>query len=160
FAVSIVAFILLIRYELRRREPLLEVRFFASAPFSGASAIAVCVFAAIGGFLFLNTLYLQDVRGLSPLHPGLYMLPIALATMVMAPVSGRMVAKHGARPPLIIGGLGVLIGALMLTTLSRTTPAVFLLLAYLIFGIGAGAVNPPITNTAISGMPPSQAGVA
>jgi MFS family permease len=54
----------------------------------------------------------------------------------------------------------VLVGALMLTTLTRTTPSVFLLLAYLIFGIGSGAVNPPITNTAISGMPASQAGVA
>jgi EmrB/QacA subfamily drug resistance transporter len=160
FAVSIVSFIALIRYELRRREPLLEVRFFASAPFSGASAIAICVFAAIGGFLFLNTLYLQDVRGLSPLHAGLYMLPMAVATMVMAPVSGRLVARHGARPSLIIGGLGVLVGALMLTTLTRTTPSTLLLSAYLIFGIGSGAVNPPITNTAISGMPPAQAGVA
>ena len=48
------------------------MRFFTSVPFAGASAIAVCLFAAIGGFLFLNTLYLQDVRGLSPLHAGLY----------------------------------------------------------------------------------------
>ena len=48
----------------------------------------------------------------------------------------------------------------MLTTLTRTTPSAFLLVAYLIFGIGSGAVNPPITNTAISVMPPAQAGVA
>ena len=43
------------------------MRFFRSVPFAGASAIAVCAFAALGGFLFLNTLYLQDVRRLSPL---------------------------------------------------------------------------------------------
>ena len=53
----------LVVYERRRVEPLIEMRFFASAPFSGASVIAVCAFAALGGFLFLNTLYLQDVRG-------------------------------------------------------------------------------------------------
>jgi lysylphosphatidylglycerol synthetase-like protein (DUF2156 family) len=48
----------------------------------------------------------------------------------------------------------------MLTSLSPTTPTARLLLAYLVFGFGSGAVNPPITNTAVSGMPPSQAGVA
>ena len=46
-------------------EPLIDLRFFRSAPFSGATLIAVCAFAALGGFLFLNTLYLQDVRGYS-----------------------------------------------------------------------------------------------
>ena len=58
-------------------EPLIEMRFFRSVPFSGASTIAVCAFAATGGFLFLNTLYLQGVRHLSPFHAGLYMLPMA-----------------------------------------------------------------------------------
>ena len=69
-------------------EPLLEIRFFRSAPFSGASAIAVCAFAALGGVLFLNTLYLQDVRHLSPLHAGMYLLPLAAMTIVFGPVSG------------------------------------------------------------------------
>ena len=78
------------------REPLLEMRFFRSAPFSGASAIAICAFAALGGFLFLNTLYLQDVRGLSPLHAGLYLLPMAVMLLVFAPVSGRIVGRRGA----------------------------------------------------------------
>ena len=58
---SVVAFV---RYESRREEPLIDLRFFRSAPFSGATLIAVCAFAALGGFLFLNTLYLQEVRGL------------------------------------------------------------------------------------------------
>ena len=53
----------LIPYELRRRQPLIQVRFFRSAPFAGATAIAVGMFAGIGGFLFLNTLYLQNARG-------------------------------------------------------------------------------------------------
>ena len=51
----------LVFYELHHREPLLEMRFFRSVPFAGASTIAVCAFAAQGGFLFLNTLYLQGV---------------------------------------------------------------------------------------------------
>ena len=56
FGFSLVCFIGLVLYELRHREPLIEMRFFRSVPFSGASAIAVCAFAALGGFLFLNTL--------------------------------------------------------------------------------------------------------
>jgi hypothetical protein len=46
-----------------------------SAPFAGASAIAVCLSAALGGFLFMNTVYLQNVRGLSPLHAGFTCCP-------------------------------------------------------------------------------------
>ena len=78
-------------YELHRREPLLEVRFFQSAPFAGASAIAVCLSVALGGYLFLNALYLQGVRRLSPGHSGLYMLPTAIMLIVFAPISGRLV---------------------------------------------------------------------
>jgi MFS family permease len=48
----------------------------------------------------------------------------------------------------------------MLTVITPTTSTTYLLLAYFVFGIGCGLVNPPITNTAVSGMPPSQAGVA
>jgi EmrB/QacA subfamily drug resistance transporter len=159
-AVALGCFIALVPYELRRREPLLEVRFFTSAPFAGASAIAVCVSAALGGFLFINTLYLQDVRGLSPLHAGLYMLPTATMLIVFAPISGRMVGRFGARPSMLAGGLAVLASGLMLTGLTSVTSVPCLLIAYAVFGFGFALVSPPIANTAVSGMPPAQAGVA
>ena len=160
FGVAVVSLSALIGYELRRTQPLIDVRFFRSAPFAGASLIAVCAFAAFGGFLFLNTLYLQDVRGLSPFHAGLYTLPMAAMTLVFAPISGRFVGRHGARPPLAIAGCALTVASIMLTHLSATTSLAYLLLAYFIFGFGFGLVNPPITNTAVSGMPASQAGVA
>ncbi|HYB31661.1 MAG TPA: MFS transporter [Solirubrobacteraceae bacterium] len=160
FAFSLVCFVALVLYELRRREPLLEIRFFRSVPFSGASTIAVCAFAAQGGFLFLNTLYLQGVRHLSPFHAGLYTLPMAGMVLVFAPVSGRLVSRRGARWPLTIAGIALTVASFMLTTITPTTSSGYLLIAYFVFGIGAGLINPPITNTAVSGMPPSQAGVA
>ena len=64
-------------YEPRRDEPLIDLRFFRSPPFASATAIAVRVRGVRRGFLFLNTLYLQDVRGLSPLRAGLATLPMA-----------------------------------------------------------------------------------
>jgi EmrB/QacA subfamily drug resistance transporter len=160
FAFSLASFVTLVLYELRRREPLLEMRFFRSAPFSGASTIAICAFAALGGFLFLNTLYLQGVRHLSPFHAGLYLLPMAVMVLVCAPLSGRIVSRRGARIPLVIASCAVIVSALMLTQLTPTTAPVYLLVAYFVFGIGSGMINPPITNTAVSGMPGSQAGVA
>jgi EmrB/QacA subfamily drug resistance transporter len=159
-ALALVCFAALVLYELRRREPLLEMRFFTSAPFAGASAVAVCLSAALGGFLFMTTLYLQDVRGLSPQHAGLYMLPMAMMMTVFAPVSGRLVGRFGARPSMVAGGLAVLASGLMLTRLAPGTSVPFLLSAYAVFGFGFGLVSPPIANTAVSGMPPAQAGVA
>ncbi len=82
------------------------MRFFRSAPFSGATALAVGVFTIQGGFLFLNTLYLQQTRGFSPLHAGLDTLPMALPLLVMAPITGRFVGTHGARVPLLAGAVG------------------------------------------------------
>jgi EmrB/QacA subfamily drug resistance transporter len=160
FAASAIAFAALARWELRRPEPLLELRFFRSAPFSGASAIAVLAFASMGGFLFLNTLYLQDVRGLSPLHAGLYMLPMAGMLVVFSPLSGRLIGRVGSRPSLVLAAVMLITSAVMLTRITPTTPTGYLLAAYFLAGIGIGFINPPITNTAVSGMPPSQAGVA
>ena len=160
FVLSLACFSALIRYELRREEPLIEIRFFRSAPFSGASAIAVCVFAAIGGFLFLNTLYLQDVRGLSPFHAGLYMLPMAGVMLIFSPLSGHIVGRDTGPGPARRRRWR---GTDRRADAHRRSPATsttVLFAAYVIFGAGSGLVNPPITNTAVSGMPAAQAGVA
>ena len=160
FAVTVVALASLIGYERRRREPLIELQLFRSAPFAGATMIAVSAFAALGGFLFLNTLYLQDVRGLSALDAGLYTLPMAGMTLIFAPISGRMVGSRGPRLPLIAAGITMTISSVMLTNLSASTSIAWLFAAYTIFGFGFGVVNAPITNTAVSGLPREQAGVA
>jgi EmrB/QacA subfamily drug resistance transporter len=160
FGLAAAALAGLIWYEPRRDEPLIDLRFFRSAPFSGATVIAVCAFSGLGGFLFLNTLYLQDVRGYTPLHAGIYTLPMAIMTVVFGPLSGRIVAARGTRLPLITAGVAITASAVMLTRLTSATSATWLVASYVVFGIGFGLVNAPITNTAVSGMPRAQAGVA
>ena len=118
FAVAALAVATLVHYERKRVDPLIDVRFFASVPFSGATVIAIAAFVALGGFLFLNTIYLQDGRGLSPLHAGLCTLPMAAMTVVVGPLTGRLVGARGARPSLVIGGGAILLAGLMLTALS------------------------------------------
>lgn len=160
FVVAAVAVGVLATYERRRDEPLLDPRFFRSIPFSGAVVTAILGFAALGGFLFVNTLYLQDVRGLSPLQAGLMTLPMAGMTALCAPISGRIVGARGPRLPLIVAAIGISACAAILTTLRADTSYVVLAVAYVSFGIGFGMLNAPITNTAVSGMPREQAGVA
>jgi EmrB/QacA subfamily drug resistance transporter len=160
FGLALAALIMFLAWEPRRDDPLIDPRFFRSAPFSGATATAVTAFAAMGGFLFLNTLYLQDVRGFSPLAAGLYLLPMAATMAVCAPLAGRIVASRGARIPLVIAGLALIAGGLLLTRLTDTAGAGFLVISYMVFGAGFGLVNAPITNAAVSGMPRQQAGVA
>ena len=160
FVLGALALTALLLWEPRRREPLLELRFFRSVPFSGATLIAVCAFAALAGFLFLTALYLQEGRGLSPLHAGLYTLPAAAMMALLSPFSGRLLAARGPRLPLALAGIGFTVGALLLTGITPATPFWRLMIAYLVFGAGFAMVNPPITNTAVSGMPVAQAGVA
>jgi EmrB/QacA subfamily drug resistance transporter len=150
----------LLAYEPRREDPLLDLRFFRSAPLSGAAVTAVCSFAAFGGFLFLNTLYLQDVRDMSAFHAGLCTLPMAVTTAACAPLSGRIVGARGPRLPLLVGGAAMVASGLLLTRLTGNTALGWLMLAYVLFGLGFGMINSPITNNAVSGMPRSQAGVA
>ncbi|MEV5610171.1 MFS transporter [Streptomyces sp. NPDC052225] len=159
-AVALAALIGILLYEPRRIEPLIDLRFFRSAPFSGATVIAVGAFAALGGFLFLSTLYLQDVRGLDALHAGLWMLPMASMALVCAPLSGRLVGSRGPRLPLLIAGVTMTASGLLFAVFDAETSNGSLFVSYVLFGIGFGFVNAPITNTAVSGMPRAQAGVA
>ncbi|MDG9719216.1 MFS transporter [Streptomyces sp. DH24] len=159
-ALAAAALAALLWYEPRRAEPLVDLRFFRSAPFSGATVIAVASFASMSGFLFLSTLYLQNVRGLSALDAGLWMLPMAVPTFLCAPVSGRLVGARGPRLPLVIAGCAMTAGGLLFALFEAETANATLFAGYVLFGIGFGFVNAPITNTAVSGMPRAQAGVA
>jgi EmrB/QacA subfamily drug resistance transporter len=160
FVLSAVAFVVLASVELRRDEPLIDPRFFRSVPFSGASLIALTAFASLGGFLFLNTLYLQDVRHYSALESGLLLVPMAAMLFLFARVSGHLVGTRGPRLPLVLSGPPLILGAVLLARLTPTTSILYLVVTYVIFGVGCGLVNAPISTTAMSGMPLDQAGVA
>jgi EmrB/QacA subfamily drug resistance transporter len=160
FAVSLTALAALLKYEPTRAEPLIDFRFFRSVPFSAANLTAVCAIATSAGFLFLTTLYLQDVRGYSALQAGLTLLPMPIMMAVSSPVSGRILARGGPRVPFVIAGAALTLSTAALSQLSAYSGPVFLLITYGLFGIGAGMVNVPISNGVMSGVPKSQAGMA
>ncbi len=158
--VAVIAFVAFLRYEARRHDPFIDLRFFGSIPFASATVIAVCAFAAWGAFLFMMSIYLQGERGYSAMHTGLIYLPIAIGALVFSPVSGRLVGRFGARPSLLVAGVLITTASVLLTFLRATTPAWALLVILAVFGIGFSMINAPITNAAVSGMPLDRAGAA
>ena len=160
FAAGAAALAVFLGYEPRRDEPLVDLRFFRSLPFSGAALTALTGLCAFAGFMFLITLYLQDVRGYQALTAGLFLLPMAVAMGWSAPLAGRMIARRGTRIPLLISGIGTAAGGALLTFLTGSSPVWYVLLCCLVFGLGQGWLNAPITVNAVAGMPRSQAGVA
>jgi EmrB/QacA subfamily drug resistance transporter len=147
-------------YEPHRADPLLELRLFRSVPFSSAIVMAMLALCGFGAYLFVTTQYLQDVRSLPALTAGLCLLPVGLPVLVISPLAGRMVGERGPLLPLVIAGTALALGGGLSLSLGPDTPLPAVLAIYLLFGVFLGAVNPPITNSAISGMPRSMAGLA
>jgi EmrB/QacA subfamily drug resistance transporter len=159
-AVAVLGVLGILGYEPRRSDPLLELRLFRSVPFSAAILMALFALCGFGAFLFLTTQYLQEVRGMSALTAGLSLLPAAVPIVALAPRTGRIVAAHGPRLPLVVSGAALALGGGLSLLLRPTTPLSAVLAIYLLFGISLGTNAAPVTNTAVSGMPVSMAGVA
>jgi hypothetical protein len=157
-AVAVLGVLGILAYEPRRADPLLELRLFRSVPFS--AAILIAVFALCGFGAFVTPQYLQDVRGMSALVAGLCLLPVGVLIVVLSPVTGWLVGTRGPRLPLVVAGAALALGGAASLWLEPATPLPAVLAIYPLFGIFLGTVNPPITNTAVSGMPRSMAGVA
>ena len=160
FVVSVVSLGVLIGWEFRCKEPVVDPRFFRSAPFAGSVLTAICSMAALGGLLFLGTLYLQDARGLSAVGAGMRLLPMAVVMGTASVLSGRVVAIRGARLPMTAAGAAFAASGLLLSRLSAESGLLPLIAGLCLFGMGSGLIGTPITQAAVSGMPFSQAGVA
>lgn len=158
--VTAVAFAVFLRFESRRHDPFIDLRFFRSIPFASATVTAMCAFASWGAFLFMMALYLQGFRGFSALQTGLLYLPIAVGALIFSPLSGRVVGRFGPRPSLLASGILLTTAAVLLMLLDADTPIWAVLVIFAVFGIGFSVVNAPITNTAVSGMPLDRAGAA
>ncbi|HET6499287.1 MAG TPA: MFS transporter [Amycolatopsis sp.] len=159
-AVAVLGVLGVLGYEPRRADPLLELRLFRSVPFTSAILTALFALCGFGAFLFVTTLYLQNVRGMSALTAGLCLLPVGALIVVLAPLTGRLVGTRGPRLPLVVSGAALALGGGVSIWLGPATPLPVVLAMYLLFGVAQGTVNPPITDSAISGMPASMAGVA
>lgn len=156
FAVFGYAFV---RWELHAPNPMLDLTFFRDSRFRVGCLSIVGAFLSLFGVYFLLTQYLQLVRNYSPLVAGLYTLPAGVAQMITAPLSARLVERHGYRR-IMVGGL-VLVGAGMglLAELSLTSPLWILFAGLTLLGLGVGLATAPATGAIIASLPLRKAGV-
>jgi EmrB/QacA subfamily drug resistance transporter len=156
FVVGLISAVGFVAVEFRVDQPLLSPRYFRSRPFSGAAVVVASTYV----ILFINTLYLQDVRGYSALEAGLLMVPSTLGGLALSPVFGRITAARGPLLPVLLSVSSLLAGTLVLAFSAAGGFIPLLILCYVLIGLGGELVNTPVTNAAVSGMPSERAGVA
>jgi EmrB/QacA subfamily drug resistance transporter len=144
----------------RKAQPLLEPRLLRPSILGIPLALAAIAFLIFNGFLFVNTLYLQQISGYSPFQAGLLTLPATLSMALAASLSGRLTARFGARLPVLIASVLLIAGPLVLVDLSVSTPAGVLAVAYVLVGTGVGLINTPLTHLTMAALPPDRAGAA
>ena len=160
FAAAIVFIVGFTFIELHEEHPMFDPRLFLVPAFAGAQITAFTIAAAMfSQFLFL-TLYLQNVLGLSPIQTGLRFLPLSVVSFFAAPLSGRLSATVPMR---VLLGVGLALNGVALLLMHGVTTSshwTTLLPGFIVGGIAIGMVNPPLASTAVSVVPPRQAGMA
>jgi len=143
------------------RGPLVPLRLFASRSITGANLVAFGVGAALFSLWYFQSLYLQGVRGMTPLAAGLTFLPQTLAIVVGSQISSRLMPRLGARPFLVAGPLLIAAGLLWLAQIS-VGPAIWssVLIPGAVLTLGAGLAFPAVTVAATAGVARSESGLA
>ncbi|MBB6569235.1 EmrB/QacA subfamily drug resistance transporter [Kribbella sandramycini] len=142
--------------------PLLPPRIFRSRNLTGANLVQVLMVGGMSGFQFLTVLYLQRVLGYGAAETSLAGLPIAVVMAVVSlGLSARLNTRFGPRP-VLLAGLVLLTSALLWLTRAPIDGAylVDVLPSMLSLGVGAGLAMPAVMTMAMSGVRPSEAGLA
>ncbi|WP_438351974.1 DHA2 family efflux MFS transporter permease subunit [Paenibacillus sp. FA6] len=148
-----VALILFIIVELRQKEPLLELRVFGSSDFTRGVILSWITQVAMFGAILMIPLYLQNIRGFTPLQSGYTTLAQALASMLFMPIGGKLFDKWGARP-LAITGLTLVSTALFLLSQINVDTAMFMIILPLVFmGAGMGLTMMPLNTHILNSAP-------
>ena len=154
---SLVAFVIV---EARIANPMVDFKFFRSRSFAGANLVAFIVSFAMLATFFFFALYLQNVRGYSPLEAGVRFLPMTVIIIIAGPISGRLSDKIGPRPLMTAGLLLNAISLFWQGHLTVDTPYTNLLGAFVLMGLGMGLVMSPMSTAAMNAVDPTKAGVA
>lgn len=144
---------------LNKREPLIPLKLFTDWNFSFANVAIAFMGLSITAFAFPIMLYLQSVRGLTPTQSAFMIAPMAIMSLIMAPLVGRAMNKADARlfaiPGFILFGGAITVYGLILRA---DTPLWQLLVLSAIMGIGSSSVFPAVSLTATRDLGPANAG--
>jgi EmrB/QacA subfamily drug resistance transporter len=146
--------------ERRRRAPMVDFSFFRSRTFLGANIVAFIVSFAMLAMFFFLALYMQNIRGYSPLEAGVRFLPSTMMIIVIAPLAGRLADRVGSRPLITFGLLSVSGALFWQSHLTVSSGYRTLLPGFVLMGIGMGFVMSPMSLAAMNAIDRSKAGVA
>ncbi len=157
-AASVLLLVLFALWELSVKHPLLNLRVFAHGSFAMANLLVIVVTVSMYSGVFYVPLFLQTVVGYGALQTGLMMMPAALASALMMPVSGRLYDRIGARPIVLVGLLILAYTTFLLHRLSTTTPVADVVLWLTLRGFGIGMAMMPATTAGMSAVPTALVG--
>ncbi|MCL4522267.1 MAG: MFS transporter [Firmicutes bacterium] len=146
--------------ESRQAEPLLRLALFQIRVIS--FSLLAAFFQGLGGFavLFLIMMYLQGVRGLTPLDASLLLVPGYLVGGIAGPFGGRLADRFGSVLPATIG-LGIqAVAILVYAQVGIATPLYVIIIASILNGIGSGGFFPANNSAVMKGAPPGEYGIA
>jgi EmrB/QacA subfamily drug resistance transporter len=160
FAVAALALVGFLLWERRTPAPMLDLRLFDNHRYAFSVAAATLQSLAVFAVNFLLIFYLQGVRGYSPLTAAFFILPMALVSSIVGPLSGQWADRVGGTLPATLGLLAQGISLLLLATLTPTTTYPVLVAELCLMGLGSGLFWTPNTATTMSSAPRERLGVA
>ena len=159
FIVAALALVAFGTVEARSSAPMLPLRYFKQADFSGPILVIGLMFLSLIGMFFFLTLYFQLVQGNSALRAGLFVAPAAATVMIGAPIAGGLTKKFGPKVFAILGAAAMLFGMLWLTQLDVDSSYITVVIGLVAFGFGLGFAMAPMTDTVMAAVPVNLAGV-
>ncbi|CAB3965126.1 MFS transporter [Burkholderia aenigmatica] len=160
FALAVLAALAFVTVEARTATPMLPLSLFRHRTFSAAVLFGICVNLTYYGTVFVLALYLQRARGESALQAGLAFLPLTGGFLLSNLASGRVVARHGPRAPMLAGALVAALGYGSLHFIDASTPLAVLLVPFLLIPTGMGFAVPAMTTAVLASVAPERAGIA
>lgn len=148
-----ISLIIFIIRQLTIKKPMLEFRVFKYWMFSLSTSINVVITMAMFAAMLLIPIFTQNMLGYSPLKSGLLLLPGALVSAIMSPITGKLFDKIGARPLALIGLLITTITTYFLSTLTIDTTYTYMMTVYTFRMIGVSMVMMPIMTAGLNQLP-------
>jgi EmrB/QacA subfamily drug resistance transporter len=159
--ISAVSLVLFIVHQSRSRRPLIRVQMFReSRLFSMSLTTSLLMYGSNFPLVFLMSLYLQYVKGFSPLQAGQIILLQALSMAIIAPFSGKLADRFEPRLVATLGCAIVACGLLVLSLMNSETSATYIASALLLIGLGFGLFSTPNNNAIMGATHPNEVGVA
>ena len=146
--------------ELRRDQPMLDLRLFRIPTFTGAQIVAFSIHASMFSMLLYITLYIQNVLGYTPLESGLRFLPLSLLSFLAAPIAGKLAERYSVRLFLTTGLALIGLALVEMHGIKPSDDWTTLLPGFILAGIGIGFINPPLATAAIGVVVPRRSGAA